>query len=142
MVIGCTSTTGLGTNTSLIHSPNGLFGGKYTPTVTGGFITPRSGMLGGNYINLLNGMVLQWQNLGSGSVNSQTTTTTSWVFPVSFQTSCLYANAICFNNTASNVGFTSVGVTFLSSSSVTFAIGNGSNFTQSWTGIYVFALGY
>lgn len=141
-MIGCASTTGLGTNTALIYSPSGLFGGKYVPTVMSGLITPRSSMMNGNYINLLNGIILQWYNLGSGSVNSQSSISQSWIFPIFFSSTCIYAYAVCFSNTSSNVAFTSVGLTSMSSFGATFAIGNSSMFIQQWTNLYVFAIGY
>ena len=140
-MIGCATTTGLGTNTALIQSPNGLFGGKYVPTVMSGFITPRSTM-SGNYINLLNGIILQWYNFGSGSVNSQTSTNQTWVFPIMFNSSCIFAYAVCFSNITGNVAFISVGLTSMTTLGASFAIGNSSMFLQQWTNLYVFAIGY
>jgi hypothetical protein len=142
MVLGCSSAAGLGSNTSLIYSPSGLFGGKYTPSVLGGLISPKYGMMGGYYINLLNGMVLQWNTLGSGSVNAGATTNVSWVFPTNFGFNCLYAHGICYNMMGSSVAYTSIGLTSISTSSVTFTVGNASSSQQSWSSMYVFALGY
>jgi hypothetical protein len=137
IVIG-QSGTGFGSNTAIISSLAGLYCGQYLPTVSGSVITPQSSA-SGYYMSLTNGIIVQWKDLGGGTLAPGATNGAVWTFPVSFPNACIYKNA----NLTSNLSLYGVVVnTYETGSTINLTYFNTTVVFQTWTKALVIAIGY
>lgn len=138
IVIG-QSATGFGSNTAVISSTSGLYCGRYLPTVSGSVITPQSSA-SGYYMSLTNGFIIQWKDLGSGTLANGSQTQRIWTFPINFPNACIYKNV---NVTSSGGHVYGIIVnSFESGSTVNFTFMNVGGLSYSWTNSLAIAIGY